>query len=190
MGNDFIEKLKNEAAMFSQGKSWQWRLPIFLWFLYVLFKYLTTPDYFSLLSQLNLGIHEFGHLIFLFLGQFLHVLGGTLFQLFVPLFAIWSFYRQKDFFAISFSFGWLSTNLFDIARYMADATSQNIPLVTPFGDNPIHDWNYLLGKIGLLPFDSILAGMVKIFAVIAMLVSLVSGSWILWQMAKPKPALK
>ncbi|MFA5272112.1 MAG: hypothetical protein WC412_07240, partial [Candidatus Omnitrophota bacterium] len=111
MRNDFIERIRHEAVISSRGKCWQLRLPVLLWFLYVLFKYLLNPDYSCLLSQLNLGVHEFGHLIFLFFGQFLHVFGGTLFQLFVPIFAVWNFYRQKDFFAISFSFGWLSTNL-------------------------------------------------------------------------------
>ncbi|MFA6281100.1 MAG: hypothetical protein WCY05_01195 [Candidatus Omnitrophota bacterium] len=186
MTSDFIGEFKNEAIISSQGKSWLVRLPVLLWFLYVLSKYLTTPDYGCLLSALNLGIHEFGHLIFIFFGQFLHVLGGTLFQLFVPLFAVWSFYRQKDFFAISFALGWFSTNLFDVARYIADARAQELPLVTPFGDTVIHDWNYLLDKTGLLSYDIVFSGIVKFFAVIAMLVCLVYGSWILRQMAKPK----
>lgn len=186
MIRDFVDELKEEAIASSQGKAWQWRFPVLLWFVFILFKYLTTPDYCSLLSQLNLGIHEFGHLIFLFFGQFLHILGGTLFQLFVPIFAVWSFYRQKDFFAIAFAFGWLSTNLFDVARYIADARALSLPLVTPFGDTAIHDWNYLLEKTGLLSQDLLLAGIVKFFAVILMLVCLSYGSWILWQMAKPK----
>lgn len=189
MNHDLIEELKNEAIASSQGKNWLLRLPILLWFVYVLFKYLTTPDYGCLLSSLNLGIHEFGHLIFLFFGQFLHVFGGTLFQLFVPVFAVWSFYKQKDFFAISFALGWLSTNLFDVARYIADARALSLPLVTPFGDTAIHDWNYLLEKTGLLSQDLLLAGIVKFFAVISMLVCLGYGSWILWQMAKPKASL-
>jgi len=178
----FIQRLKNEVTAHSSGKNWEWRLPVLLWFLYISIRYFTNPDYNCILSPLNLGIHELGHLAFSFFGQFLHTLGGTIFQIFVPLFAVFNFYRQKDFFAISLSFGWLSTNLFDVARYVADSRKQELILVTPFGEGAVHDWNYILDKTGLLRYSDRLAFLFKMCAVIVMAISLLSGAWILWQM--------
>jgi len=177
-----LEQLENELIIHSRGKNWKWRLPVLLWFLYVSIRYLTNPDYSCILSPLNLGIHELGHFIFSFFGRFLYTLGGTIFQVSVPVLAGFNFYRQKDFFAISLSLGWLSTNLFDIARYVADARAQILPLVSPFGESAIHDWNYMLDKLGLLPYDLVLASILRIAAVISMAICFLSGAWILWQM--------
>jgi hypothetical protein len=136
------------------------------------------------LGVLNLGTHELGHLIFSFFGNFLKILGGTLLECLAPILGMINFYRQKDFFAISLCFGWLSTVFFDLATYIADAQTMALPLVAPFGsDSSIyHDWNYLLSKLGMLQYDSFLAFVVRLMAIISMLVSLISGSWLLLHM--------
>ena len=174
----------DQAALWAKGKLWQVRLPLFVWFAYLFFRYSTNPEYYSILSYLNLGIHEVGHLIFSPFGTFIGVFGGTLFQCFVPVFAIFNFYRQEDFFSIALSFGWLCISLFDVAKYVGDASSMNLPLVSPFGGegNTIHDWNYLLSKMGILQYDTLLSWLVKIAAVFSMLACLGFGAWLLWRM--------
>jgi len=171
-----------------QNKNWLIRLPFLIWFAYIFVRSLQDPMYGSVLSWLNLGIHELGHVVLMPFGLFIHVLGGTLFQLAAPIFSLFNFYRQDDYFSICLSFGWLSTSLFDTARYVSDARSLNLPLATIFGnDNPIHDWNYLLDKLHLLPFDLGISIFVKVLASIAMLTCLISGGWLLYLMAnKPK----
>lgn len=143
---------------------------------------LRDPNSGDLLYPLNLGIHEMGHLIFSWCGQFLMVAGGTITQLAAPLFGMWNFYRQEDFFALTLCFGWLATNLLNVSRYMADARSMDIPLLSVGGGDVIHDWNYLLGHMGLLPFDHLLAGFVWCLGILSMLVCFVAGGWLLWQM--------
>ncbi len=147
---------------------------------------MASSEYQSILGPLNLGIHEFGHLIFMPFGQFMHMLGGTLFQIAAPVLAVFNFYRQKDFFSISLCFGWLSTNLFDISRYAADARRMSIPLVSPFGAEAIHDWNYLLVRMRWLQHDALLAGIFKGAAALSMLACLIFGSWLLWHMMVQK----
>jgi hypothetical protein len=98
---------------------------------------------------------------------------------------MWNFYRQKDFFALALCFGWLSTALFDVARYAGDARAMVIPLVAPFGggdEGVSHDWNYLLGQLGILEFDQAVAFVFRSLAVVSMLVALGGASWLLWQM--------
>lgn len=177
----------DEVVNWCQGKKWWVRLPFLLWFAYVLFRHLLDPEYSSILGPINLGIHELGHFVFGFLGEFLSVAGGTLLQLSIPVFAIFNFLRQSDFFSIALSFGWLSTNLFSIATYVADARRLELPLVTPFGgDTVVHDWEYLLSTMNILQYDTVIAFVFRVMAVITMLFCFVSGAWLLWQMAKSR----
>lgn len=179
----FIGTLLKEARERSCGRNWLARLPFLLYFVFVLIRSLGDPSYRSLLSGLNLGLHELGHLAFSFFGQFLSMLGGTLLECLAPVFGMINFYRQKDFFAICLCFGWLSTVFFDVSVYVADARAMSLPLVSPFGsDSAQHDWNYLLGRMGMLQFDTFFAFMLRSAAVISMLVCIVSGAWLISQM--------
>jgi len=179
---EFIDSFINEAIEWCRGKGWHWRLPFLIWFAYVLIRHLINPMYNSILAPLNLGIHELGHLIFSLFGKFIGIAGGTILQCLTPLFGAINFYRQQDFFAIALCFGWLSTNLFDVARYVADARLMSLPLVAPFGsEDVVHDWNYLLSRMGLLQFDTALAFIIKCVATLSMLACLVFGACLIWQ---------
>jgi hypothetical protein len=178
-----FERLRQEAIENSRGKSWLARLPVFLGLAYVLLRFLFNPDYASILAPLDLGIHELGHLLTSFLGQTVCVASGTLAQLAVPVFSVFNFYRQKDFFAIAASLGWLAVNLFEVARYCADARSLSLPLVSVFGqEGVVHDWEYLLGKAGLLPYDRAIAAGIRTLGDGFLLCSLAMALWVLWVM--------
>ncbi|UCC95233.1 MAG: hypothetical protein JSW40_00370, partial [Candidatus Omnitrophota bacterium] len=124
----FLSSMYNEAIEWCRGKRWWWRSLLLVWFGYVLIRHLRNPYYESILGALNLGIHELGHVIFSPFGQFMGTAGGTIFQCFAPIFALFNFYRQNDFFSITLSFGWLSTSLFDVATYVADGRAMSLPL--------------------------------------------------------------
>ena len=182
-----LTSLRDDAIEWCQGKNWLVRLPLLLFFVYVLIRHLSDPLYASILGPLNLGIHELGHLVFGFMGQFLGVAGGTLLQLIIPVFAVYNFYRQSDFFAIALSFGWLSTNFFSVATYAADARNMELPLVTPFGtEGVVHDWEYLLSTMNILIYDSLVGVIFRVLAVISMLICFALGAWVLWQMSRQK----
>jgi len=182
---EFLISLKDDALEWCKGKNWLVRLPLLLFFVYVLVRHLSDPLYSSILGGLNLGIHELGHFVFGFMGEAMSVAGGTLLQLAIPVIGIFNFYRQEDFFSIALCFGWLSTNFFNVATYVADARRLELSLVSPFGgDNVIHDWEYLLSKFNLLQHDTVLAGIIRGLAVISMLVCFTAGAWLLWQMIR------
>jgi hypothetical protein len=183
-----MDKLIREALEWCKGRNWMVRLPLLAYFAYVLIRHVRDPLYSSIIGGLNLGIHELGHLVFGFLGQAVSVAGGTILQLAVPVFAFFNFYRQKDFFAIALSFGWLSTNFFNIATYVADASRQELPLVSIGGAGVCHDWEYMLSSMQILQYDAVIAGMIRLLAVLSMLVCFVSGTWLLWQMARSNAA--
>lgn len=181
---DFLINFYVEAVEWARGKNWFIRLPAVLFFGNIFYHHLVNPEYNSILKALNLGIHELGHFIFMFFGQFMQILGGTFWECAAPMIGMWNFYRQRDFFAIGLCFGWLSTAFFDVARYAADASAMALPLVAPFGggDEVIHDWNYLLTQMGMLSLDQAVAGFFKGMAVFSMLVCFLISGWLLWHM--------
>lgn len=182
---EFIAGIINEAASWAKGRNYLVRLPFLFWFAYVFIRHLGDPMYSSVLGPLNLGIHELGHFVFSPFGSFIAVMGGTLLQLAAPVAGMINFYIQRDYFAITLCFGWLATNFFDVARYASDARSMSLPLVSPFGmGNVVHDWNYMLGRLGILRLDRMVGFIFRLFAFVSMSACLLSCAWLLYRMYK------
>ncbi|MBI4483043.1 MAG: hypothetical protein HY652_09150 [Acidobacteria bacterium] len=182
--NETVQQLLAEVEAWCAGRSWLWRAPILLWLGYIGAHHLADPLYSSLFGGINLGIHEAGHLLFSPAGDWMLMAGGTILQLGAPIAAAILFLRQPDFFAVCVCGGWLSTNLFNVATYAADARQMTLPLVSL--GHPRHDWNYLLGRSRLLEWDAAIATGLRACAILIMGASLVSGSWMLWRMARSR----
>lgn len=178
-----VELLKSFIA---GGKEWaEGRMPYFraliwLFFLYVFFRHVSSSSYSGIFSGINLGIHELGHVIFAFMPFFITVAAGTLFHLAAPIASIFVFLKQSDYFALTVSFGWLSTSLFEVARYSGDAERMLLPLVSPFGGEDItHDWNYMLSKLGMLSLAPAVSGFFWLLAAASMVLALLWGGYLL-----------
>jgi hypothetical protein len=117
------------------------------------FRLLLHPEGGSLMDSVDLPIHETGHLVFAPFGEFIQFLGGTLFQLIMPAAFVVYFMRSKDRFAASCALWWVGQNLWNISVYVADARAELLPLV----GGGEHDWAYLLGRMGWLKFDRLIA---------------------------------
>jgi hypothetical protein len=168
-----------------QGRLWWARVPIWLYLAYVGVQQFRDPEaYNSLFAGINLGIHEGGHILFRPLGEFIHVAGGTIAQLSAPIIALFILLKQRDYFGITFCLGWLSTNLIGVGVYMADARAQELPLVSAegSGEGIIHDWAYLFGQLNLLNEDETIGLLTRGLGSAAMVVALVGGAWIIWEM--------
>jgi hypothetical protein len=126
------------------------------------------------LDDINLAIHETGHLVFSPLGEWPTVAGGTLFQLLVPLAFAGSFLHQRDRHAATVALWWVGQNLFNIARYVGDARAQELPLV----GGGEHDWTWMLFELDLLGRDVALALQVHRVGIAVILLSSVLG--VLW----------
>lgn len=112
---------------------------------------------FALIDNVNLPIHETGHLVFAPFGELITALGGTLFQLIVPAVFIGYFARRRDQFAASVALWWLAENCWNIAVYVADAQAQQLPLV----GGGEHDWAFILAELDVLQQDAHIAAMVR-----------------------------
>jgi len=173
-----INELRADARAWAIGRSWLVRFPLLIFLAYTFLRHLGDSSYGSIFSGIDLLIHELGHVIFGFTGNFFGILGGTVTQLAAPVGAGVVFLRQRDYFGISVAGAWLSYNLFEIAFYIADAQEMDLPLLSPFSGEPIHDWNYLLGKLGLLQADDALAGFTRLIAFLIGAMSLALGVWL------------
>ena len=112
---------------------------------------------FALIDNVNLPIHETGHLVFAPFGELITALGGTLFQLIVPAVFIAYFIRRRDQFAASVALWWLAENCWNIAVYVGDAQAQLLPLV----GGGEHDWAFILAELDVLQQDARIAAMVR-----------------------------
>ena len=99
------------------------------------------------LHGVNLVFHEAGHVIFGFFGEFVAVLGGSLNQVLIPAIATIAFLRTRQRASAAVSLFWTGQSLTDVAIYAADGRARALPLLA---EGLIHDWHYILGRLGLL----------------------------------------
>ena len=106
----------------------------------------------SFLHRPLLIFHEAGHLIFMPLGEWMAVFGGTLAQLLMPAImaaALWM--KNADRFGAALGVWLLGVSLLDIAPYVYDALHPQLMLLGGrTGEDGGHDWIYLLSSMGLL----------------------------------------
>jgi hypothetical protein len=128
------------------------------------------------LDRVDLVIHEAGHMLFSWFGEFLQVLGGTMGQLFVPAAFTVYFHLRREFFSSGMTFFWFGQNLFNISGYIKDAQAMALPLVSVGGgEDTIHDWNYLLSALGLLRWDQAIGNLVYLLGLFAIITSVAWG---------------
>ena len=104
---------------------------------------------FHFIDYLNLFIHEGGHFLFTFFGDLMHVLGGTMAQLLVPLAIALYFLFHRQRYESAFCGLWFGESMMYMARYIGDAQEQILPLFGG-GNGGGHDWNWILSRMNLL----------------------------------------
>ena len=104
----------------------------------------------SFMHNINLMFHEFGHLFFSPFGEFMTILGGSLFQVIWPWTFLFAFLlKYRDTFAASLMLWWSGQSFVDLSPYIADAYYRGLPLVGGGGEES-HDWGNLLTMTGML----------------------------------------
>lgn len=123
------------------------------------------------IDAVNMVTHEAGHPLFGYMGETLHLWGGTILQLLVPAALTLSFVRMRQLPGTTFCAFMFFENFLGIATYMADARALNLPLVSAEGgDGEIgHDWNMIFSQLNLLPYDTRIAGAVRVVGWLGMI---------------------
>ncbi|MEX1280211.1 MAG: hypothetical protein AB1Z55_05770 [Acidimicrobiia bacterium] len=94
-----------------------------------------------LLGLFDFGIHELGHLLFIWAGRTVHFLSGSVLQVAVPIGLTLAFLRWGNLPAAAVTTAWTGANLWDVSVYVADAPYERLVL---WGGGQ-HDWATLLG---------------------------------------------
>jgi hypothetical protein len=137
----------------------------------------------SLIHLPMVPIHEFGHILFRPLGEFMTYLGGSLFQVLLPLIFGGIFVvKNRDPFAASVMLWWAGVAVMDVAPYVYDAFKPvHVLLTGRTGDNGAHDFIDVLGDLGLLHKAQPIGRGVHAFGFLMMVAALAWGAWIVWQ---------
>ena len=135
------------------------------------------PGFVFLLDHANLLFHEAGHPVVGLFSSGLETYGGTIGQLVFPCVLAISFWRKGQALGFGAACIWFFENWFNIARYVADARKQELPLVGG-GD---HDWNTILTRWGLLQYDTRLAAALTLVAWIGLATTCAWVSRRAWQ---------
>lgn len=138
----------------------------------------------SFLHNVNLPFHEFGHLLFSPLGRFWTILGGTIFQIIVPLIVMCAFsFKNRDNFAAAIMLWWCGQNFIDVSPYIADAKARALPLILGLGEES-HDWGNLLTMTNNLHNTELFAQISFTTGAIVMLLSFIWAGYLLVQQKK------
>lgn len=131
------------------------------------------PDRWKLIDGVNLIIHEAGHLIFSPLGEFMTIAGGSLFQVAVPAIFAGYFYINKKQFSSFLVLFWVGASLLNVSVYAADSIVMQLPLLG--GDNSIHDWNYMLDRLGLLRSTRTIALAIRVLGTLSIVLATIGA---------------
>lgn len=135
----------------------------------------------SFMHLVLLPFHEFGHIFFRPFGEFMMLLGGTLFQVMMPLgLGAYFIVRNRDPFAGSLMLWWAAAGVMDSAPYIYDAWKpQHVLLTGRTGDTGAHDFIDVLGDLGLLRQAQPIGRAVHAFSVLLMAAALAWGACLL-----------
>ena len=117
----------------------------------------------SLLDNVDLPIHETGHLIFRVFGELMMVAGGSLFQVIFPAVFVGYFVWRRQFYSGAIVLLWVGQSILNVWVYASDAVVMQLVLTSGFtgSEGSFHDWNYLLDHFGLLGSVKPVAGIIR-----------------------------
>ncbi len=139
-------------------------------------------DAWHFIDNVDLIIHEAGHVVFAPFGAFITAAGGSLLQVIVPLVFFGYFWWKGQKFSAAAMLLWTSVNFFNVAHYADDALKMRLPLLG--GENSIHDWNYMLADKGWLREAPLIAGVINFLGFMC----IASAVFISWLAMWPKDA--
>lgn len=131
----------------------------------------------SFLDNVDLPIHETGHLIFRILGEFIGIAGGSLFQVIFPAVFVGYFIWQRSYYSAAIVLLWVGQTILNVWVYAADAIVMQLVLTSGFtgSEGSFHDWNYLLTATGLINSTKTVAGIIRSVGTVTIVIAAASA---------------
>ena len=176
------------------GKTWYWYLPLWLFGIYLFVALLNfdleqnMPFLIMVPQSFDFMLHEMAHIIFGFLPAVLTAAAGSFSEIMLGTLLVGLAFRQKSYFTVMVCSLWFMLACQSAGSYMADARAQSLPLVSLGGvvagsDQAVHDWNFIFGRLHLLPADKFIGGSVRAVGIIVGLAGLLFAAWLMYKMA-------
>jgi hypothetical protein len=175
----FLEDQFGEWKPVSRGAGIGW---LAFYALFLVYAFLDRSG-FLFLDWANLMIHEGGHFFFSWFGETIHILGGTLGELIVPLLCAAYFFWHREITGFTFSIFWFFENFPYIGAYMADARTASRPLV----GSDESDWTILFTQWGILTEDQKIGGAMRVMGLLGMLAT---AAWLAYRVRAGAPQQK
>ena len=139
----------------------------------------------SFMHNIDLIFHEAGHILFMPFGRFMTILGGSLFQVMMPLIVLFTFLiKNRNPFAASVALWWTGQSLMDLAPYIDDAIDQKLVLLggRTGADAPgNHDWGNILIDLDMLEKHREIATLADNSGTLLMLLAFAWGGYMLYR---------
>ena len=129
------------------------------------------------IDTIDLFIHETGHLVFGVFGRFVGFLGGSLFQIIIPLSTVIVFGRSSVK-SLPFTLYWTGQSTVNVSIYIGDAPYLRLHLISR---SAIHDWRWLLNNLGLINQAENIAFTVSIIGLLTCLAGIGLGFYFIYQ---------
>lgn len=147
--------------------------------------------YGSFMHLVHIPFHEAGHVLLSPFGRFVSVLGGSLFQVAIPVVcAVAMLVKTSDPFGASVCAWWAGQSFMDLAPYIADARALRLVLLGGKTGAEVegHDWEYLLGTLGWLHRDTALGRGSFAVGGVVMAAALAWGAFVVWRQWRSRTA--
>lgn len=144
-----------------------------VYFLWIAF----TPLNGSFLDMVDLPIHEFGHLLFRPLGEFMMIAGGSLFQIIMPAIFVGYFIWNEKYYSSAIVLFWVGQSILNVFVYANDAVVMQLVLTSGLtgSEGSFHDWNYLLTSTGLINSTKTVANVIRLLGTLTIIAAIIGS---------------
>lgn len=138
-----------------------------------------TYEKWHFLDDVNLLIHEAGHIIFMPFGKFVSITGGSILQILMPVVFLIYFIRKEMLYSGSLVMFGVGQSIINMSVYMKDAIEMKLPLL----GGEIHDWNFIFSRLNLLSKTQFIS---SLFYFLGFLIIIIAGIFGLYSILKSK----
>ena len=189
-----FEQTLDHIDDYVKQKTWYWYVPIWLVGLYVFIVLLgfspngPEPLIVMVPQAFDFVLHEMAHIVTAFLPSVLTAAAGSLSEILLGSVLVYSAFKTRSYFMVMTCSLWFMLACQSAGTYMADARSQKLDLVSLGGalageTTALHDWNYVFGKLHILPLDTFIGGSVRGVGMLVGAFGLVFAAWLMYKMA-------
>jgi hypothetical protein len=190
---------KIQIDEYVKGKKWYWYLLPLLFGFYIFIQLLSfdpnqqLPFFIAIAQAFDFFLHEMAHIITAFLPAIVTASAGSLSEIILGVILIVTAFKTKGYFAVMICALWFMLACQSAGIYMADARAQRLELVSLGGaifgsDTATHDWNFVFGKLHILPLDTFIGTTVRGIGILVGLSGLIFAAWLIIKMAAATPS--